>query len=100
MFQQSCPSMFSHVLACPSMPSKVPGTSATVLSDSEAVCGGGVMLYARPLLGANRLLHERFQGHGRQAERVTPHQTGAIRRRGRVVCLCQGCEARAFGLGE
>ncbi len=32
--------MFSHVLACPSMPSKVPGTSATVLRDSEAVCGG------------------------------------------------------------
>ena len=38
--------MFSHVLACPSMPSKVPGTSATVVSASDAVscvCVGGVL---------------------------------------------------------
>ena len=55
---------------------------------------------ARPLLGGTRLLHERFQGHGRQAERIIPHQTRTIRRRGRVVCQRQGCEARAFSLGE
>ena len=58
------------------------------------------MSYARPLLGGTRLLHERLQAHGRQVELTTPHQTHAFRRRGRVGCLCQGCEVLAFGLGE
>ena len=57
-------------------------------------------MYARPLLGGTRLLHERLQAHGRQVELTTPHQTHAFGRRGRVGCLCQGCEALAFGLGE
>ena len=58
------------------------------------------MSYARSLLGGTRLFHERLQAHGRQVELTTPHQTHAFRRRGRVGCLCQGCEVLAFGLGE